>query len=65
MRTTLAAEKLEISRATLLRWFHHRKIEDVQRDRNGYRIFTEADLERIAKYRDSSKMPETANGGAL
>jgi DNA-binding transcriptional MerR regulator len=45
--TALAAKKLGVSKATLLRWFKQGKITDVGRDRNGWRVFTSADISRI------------------
>jgi excisionase family DNA binding protein len=45
--TKEAAEALGISRPTLLRWIRERKIADVRRDRNKWRVFTEADIHRI------------------
>jgi len=32
-----------------LRWFAQRRIADVRRDRNNWRVFTEQDLERIKR----------------
>lgn len=49
MNTEAAARKLGVSKATLLRWFRQRKTEDVGRDRNGWRVFTSADIARIKK----------------
>ncbi|MFA5504341.1 MAG: cyclic nucleotide-binding domain-containing protein [Vulcanimicrobiota bacterium] len=42
-----AAEKLGVSRATLLRWFREGRITPVERDWRGWRVFTERDLDRI------------------
>ncbi|TPK96707.1 MerR family transcriptional regulator [Mesorhizobium sp. B2-4-12] len=44
-----AAKELGISKSTLLRWFREKRIEDVKRDRNGWRVFTPADVKRIRK----------------
>ncbi|TIQ75353.1 MAG: MerR family transcriptional regulator [Mesorhizobium sp.] len=44
-----AAKELGISKSTLLRWFRQKRIEDVKRDRNGWRVFTSADIKRIRK----------------
>ena len=47
-RTTEACRIAGISRSTLLRWFRSSALKDVtQRDRRGWRLFTEADIERI------------------
>jgi len=45
-------KKVGISRNTLFLWFKHRKIPEVQRDRNGYRIFTERDIQGIMDYKN-------------
>jgi|WetSurMetagenome_2_1015567.scaffolds.fasta_scaffold1751933_2 excisionase family DNA binding protein len=38
------------NRDTLLRWIREKKFNDVKyRDRNGWRLFTESDLERLKK----------------
>ena len=47
--TEEAAEKLGISKSTILRWFRHGRIDEVRRDRNGWRVFTPADLDAIRK----------------
>lgn len=47
--TVEAAEKLGISKSTILRWFKKGLIDDVRRDRNGWRVFTGADLKAIRK----------------
>lgn len=47
--TEEAASKLGISKSTLLRWFKQGRIEEVRRDRNGWRVFTGADLKAIRK----------------
>lgn len=49
MNTASAAKTLGVSRVTLLRWFRDRKIAEVGRDRNGWRIFTSADITRIKR----------------
>jgi excisionase family DNA binding protein len=47
--TEEAAEKLGISKSTILRWLKQGRIEEVRRDRNGWRVFTAADIETIKK----------------
>ena len=44
-----AAKELGISKSTLLRWFREKRIPDVKRDRNGWRVFTSADIASIKK----------------
>jgi predicted site-specific integrase-resolvase len=47
-RTTEACRIAGISRSTLLRWFRSGTLKDVTyRDRRGWRLFTQADIERI------------------
>lgn len=47
--TEEAAKAVGISKSTLLRWIREKKVDDVKRDRNGWRLFTEADLQKIKK----------------
>ena len=47
-RTSEACQKAGISKATLFRWCKAGILEDVvYRDRNGWRLFTENDINRI------------------
>lgn len=45
-------KKVRISRNTLFLWFKHNKIPEVRRDRNGHRIFTKEDIEKILNYKN-------------
>lgn len=47
--TEEAAEKLGISKSTILRWLKQGRIDEVRRDRNGWRVFTASDLKEIRK----------------
>lgn len=47
--TAEAARRLGVSKPTLLRWFAQKRIADVRRDRNNWRVFTDQDLERIKR----------------
>jgi excisionase family DNA binding protein len=47
--TVEAAKEIGISKPTLLRWIRDKKIADVKRDRNKWRVFSDADIERIKK----------------
>jgi excisionase family DNA binding protein len=47
--TVEAAAVLGISKNTLLRWIREKKVNDVKRDRNKWRIFTDNDIARIKK----------------
>jgi len=42
-----AAKKLGVSRQTLQRWFREGKVKDVARDRRGWRVFTQGDIDRL------------------
>ena len=47
-RTTEACKIAGISRSTLLRWFKNGTLKDItRRDRRGWRLFTQADIEKI------------------
>ncbi len=47
-RTSEACQRSGISRATLFRWLKAGVLEDsVHRDRKGWRLFTEDDINRI------------------
>jgi len=39
-----------VAPVTLKRWLLSARIEEVQRDRNGWRVFTEDDVRRIQEY---------------
>lgn len=45
--TVQAAKALGISKSTLLRLFRAKKIEEVGRDRNNWRVFSQDDIARI------------------
>lgn len=45
-----AAKEIGISPITLKRWLLSGKVAEVARDRNGWRIFTDEDIEKIKKY---------------
>ncbi len=48
---TEACNMAGISRSTLLRWINNGMINDVERkDRNGWRLFTEEEIQVIKKY---------------
>jgi DNA (cytosine-5)-methyltransferase 1 len=55
--TKEVVRKVGVSRATLYNWFRNKKVRDVARDRNNFRIFTEADIRRIAKYKNIIRFP--------
>jgi excisionase family DNA binding protein len=45
-----AAKLAGVHRLTLLRWIRQGKIEDVQRDRNNWRIFSDSDIDAIKHF---------------
>lgn len=47
--TADAAERLGVSRNTLLRWFREGRISEVERDFRGWRVFNEAAIKRIRR----------------
>ncbi len=49
--TTEAARLIGVSRPTLLYWFKVRGVEDVPRDYNGWRVFTDEDIARLKRFR--------------
>jgi len=58
-RTTEACKIAGISRSTLLRWFKNGTLKDVtRRDRRGWRLFTQADIEKIRS--EAYKASETS-----
>ena len=42
-----AAKAVGVHRLTLLRWIREGKVQDAVRDRNGWRVFSQADLDRV------------------
>ena len=52
-----AARQLGIAPITLKRWLLTGKVAEVGRDRNGWRVFTEADIERIRIFADRLTLP--------
>ena len=54
-RTAEAAERLGVSRQTLLRWFHERRVDDVSRDHRGWREFSDEDIRRIRQQIEGGK----------
>jgi excisionase family DNA binding protein len=45
--TEQAAHAAGISKSTLLRWIREQRVNDVRRDRNNWRVFSERDVRRI------------------
>lgn len=53
-----AARQVGVSPITLKRWLIAKKVAEVRRDRNGWRVFTEEDISRILVYARSVREPE-------
>lgn len=45
-----AARLIGVSPITLKRWLLAGKVEEVKRDRNGWRVFTQSDVRKIKRY---------------
>jgi DNA-binding transcriptional MerR regulator len=54
-----AAEQIGISAITLKRWLLQKKVAEVSRNRNGWRIFTPEDIRRIREYAEKTVPPKT------
>jgi predicted site-specific integrase-resolvase len=57
-RLTEAAKRVGVSPITLKRWLIAKKVAEVRRDRNDWRVFNDADIERIRRYADSLRDPQ-------
>jgi DNA (cytosine-5)-methyltransferase 1 len=56
-----AAKKIGVSYNTLTRWLEEGKVEDVGRNRNDWRIFTDEDIARISAFANTVKYTEQQN----
>lgn len=52
-------QKIKISRNTLFLWLKKGKIPEVTRDRNGYRLFTQKDIQNILRYKNKKNYPNS------
>ncbi len=57
-RTSEACRKTSISRATLFRWLNDGILEKSLRDRRGWRMFTDDDLDKIRAEANKIKVEE-------
>lgn len=57
---TEAARMVGVSAITLKRWLLSKKVAEVERNRNGWRVFTDADVKRIKGFADR-KIPPKRN----
>lgn len=51
--TQEAADRIGVSKATLLRWLSSEMIREVERDQRGWRIWSDEDIARVKRFRDS------------
>lgn len=59
-KTQEACKLAGVSRSTFMRWLSENKITDVKhRDRNGWRLFTKVDVERLKTDADHIEVSET------
>ena len=56
---TQAAKAIGVSPVTLRRWLLTKKVAEVGRDRNGWRVFSDDDVARIRTYATKVTPPET------
>lgn len=61
-KTSEACKKTGISRATLFRWLKTGILEKYYKDRRGWRLFTEEDLNRIRAEAGKIKTEYSFNG---
>tara|TARA_B100000315_G_C14371200_1_gene493031 strand:+ start:252 stop:455 length:204 start_codon:yes stop_codon:yes gene_type:complete len=54
-------KKTKISRNTLFLWLKKGKIPEVARDRNGHRLFTQMDIQKIIKYKNKKILPNNSH----
>jgi DNA (cytosine-5)-methyltransferase 1 len=55
---TQAAKEIGVSAVTLRRWLLTKKVGEVGRDRNGWRVFSDDDVARIRTYATRVTLPE-------
>ena len=56
--TSEVAEVAGVHRLTLLRWIKEGKVKEVGRDRNNWRIFSQAELDGIRSYSATGVYPD-------
>lgn len=52
-----AARAIGVSAITLRRWLLSGKVREVARDRNGWRLFSQKDIDRIRRFATLTKPP--------
>lgn len=53
-----AAKLIGVSPITLKRWLLSQKVAEVARNRNGWRVFTSKDIDRIRRFADKLLPPK-------
>ena len=64
-RLSQVANIVGVAPITLKRWLLSGRIDEVQRDRNGWRVFTDEDVERIRAYAETLYPPTSTRGPSL
>lgn len=59
LQTHEAAAAIGVSKQTLQRWFREHRILEVGRDHRGWRVFNEADMQRLQQYMSVSSPTES------
>jgi len=53
-----AAKRVGVSPITLKRWLLSQKVAEVARNRNGWRVFTSKDIDRIRRFAEKLLPPK-------
>ena len=64
-RLSQVANIVGVAPITLKRWLLNGRIDEVQRDRNGWRVFTDEDVERIRAYAETLYPPTNSRTRSL
>lgn len=62
-KTSEACKKTGISRATMFRWLQAGILEKYYKDRRGWRLFTEDDLNKIREEAEKIRVDDSFVGG--
>ena len=64
-RLSQVARIVGVAPITLKRWLLSGRVDEVHRDRNGWRVFTDADVERIQAYAATLYPPSNGRNPSL
>jgi len=64
-RLSQVANIVGVAPITLKRWLLNGRIDEGQRDRNGWRVFTDEDVERIRAYAETLYPPANSRTRSL